>query len=207
MPRTIHLAVEDALSEAVLRRLVSAANNSLVVGTVFPIRRSWIPNSGPSGFGYIRKNFPAFNAAAAVVPHVLLVDLDNNVCAPSMVKTWAAGIALNPDLLLRVAVREVESWIIGDREGLAEALHLGRHYFPEDPERIRDPKRYIVRHAIRSRLKEIRSDVAPAIDSNGQTGPYYTRFLSSFVRSWWDIDTASSRCSSLRRARMAISKL
>ncbi len=207
MTHTINLVVEDTLSEAVLRRVVLETSRHLVVGAVYPIRKAWNIESGPNGHGYIRKNFPAFNSAAVAIPHLLLVDLDNNACAPTLIRAWTAGHTVNRGLILRVAVREVESWIIGDRDGLADALGLAHHYFPENPERISDPKRYIVHHAMRSRLKTIRNDIAPALGSRGQTGPYYTRFLSNFVRDTWDIDVATRLCESLRRARDAISAL
>lgn len=199
--------MEDQLSECVLRRLLSASTKKHTVGTVYPIKKQWDPNSGFNGFGILRKHLPAFNAAAGFVPHVILVDLDAYPCAPSLIRDWTRDLTLERDLILRVAQREVEAWIIGDGTGLATTLHLTRHCFPPNPERIKDPKRYIVRHAARSRVSDIRTDMVPPLKSEGETGPRFRAVLAAFVRDTWDLDEATLKCDSLRRARTAIEKL
>lgn len=68
----VNLAVEDELSEAVLRRLLTEANRGFIVGTVY----------GRSGYGYLRRTIAGWNRAAKGVPTVVLTDLDNEECAP-----------------------------------------------------------------------------------------------------------------------------
>lgn len=59
----VHLAVEDELSEAVLRRLLEHANRGYAVGVTF----------GRSGYGYLRNSIGGWNRAARGVPFVVLL--------------------------------------------------------------------------------------------------------------------------------------
>lgn len=74
-PIPIYLAVEDDLSEVLLRRLLQE-RPVFAVGPVFK----------RNGFGYLRKNTPAFNNMARVSPVLLLTDLDRHNCAPGLIR-------------------------------------------------------------------------------------------------------------------------
>ena len=97
-PIPIHLAVEDELSEAVLREILKQSGRPFVVGAVY--RRG--------GFGYLRANVRGFNNGAKGIPFFLLTDLDKNECAPMLIQEWLT-VPLHPNLIFRVAVREVEA--------------------------------------------------------------------------------------------------
>jgi len=71
-PIPIHIAVEDPLSEAVLRKILICSNRPYIVGSCF--------NRG--GFGYLKKNIRGFNNAAKGTPFLVLTDLDRTECAP-----------------------------------------------------------------------------------------------------------------------------
>ena len=43
-------------------------------------------------------------------------------------------------MIFRIAVREVESWIIADKEGIAEFLNVAVANFTDLPDNISDPK-------------------------------------------------------------------
>src|SRR5215216_3086937 len=97
----VHLAVEDDLSESVLRRLLRDSNRDYSVGTVF----------ARGGFGYLRSRVRNFNAAAvAGTPIILLTDLDNSLCPTELIQDWLEAQP-HANLIFRVAVREVESWL------------------------------------------------------------------------------------------------
>src|ERR1041385_8982694 len=101
-PIPVHLAVEDDLSESVLRKLLGDTNREYTIGMVF----------GGRGFGYLRNRVENFNAAAVSgTPIILLTDLDQHGCAPEIIHDWLQQQP-HANLVFRVAVREVESWLL-----------------------------------------------------------------------------------------------
>lgn len=119
----INLAVEDELSEAVLRRILQCAKRKYAIGNCY----------SRGGYGYLKRTIRGFNAAAKVTPFLVLVDLDKAGCAPELLAAWFPD-ARNPNLLFRIAVREVEAWLIAHRDGIAEFLRVSRHRVPASPE-------------------------------------------------------------------------
>ena len=206
MGRTVDILVEDRLSEAVLRRLLAEAPGKLRVGAVHPVRKTWEVEPG-GGYGYIKKSLAAFNVRARSKPMVVLVDADDRSCPPETISDWLGGARRHSELVVRVAMREVEAWLLADRAGISDFLGVKESCLPRDTERIRDPKRYVVRLAARSRRREVREDLAPARGTKATTGPYFTRALSGFAGSLWDLAAAESENASLRRARAALAKL
>ncbi len=132
-PVPVNLAVEDALSEAVLRRVLAESGREYAVGAVYC----------RGGFGYLKRTIRGWNNAARGTPFVVLTDLDRGECAPSLICEWLPGF-IHPNLLLRVAVREVEAWLIGDRENMARFLRCPLSRVPTSPEALDDPKRALV---------------------------------------------------------------
>lgn len=110
-PIPIQLAVEDDLSEAVLRKILSTSGRPYAVGTCYLGR----------GFGYLRKTIHGFNNAAKGTPYLVLTDLDQAECPPNLIGAWLQ-VPIHANLVFRVAVREVEAWLLADRAGLARFL-------------------------------------------------------------------------------------
>jgi hypothetical protein len=121
----INLAVEDELSELVLRRLLGASGVDYHVGVV----------NRRGGFGYLRSRVSGWNRAAAGVPFLVLTDLDNAPCPPALLADWLPE-GPHPNLMFRVAVREVEAWLIADRLALARFLRCRPRDVPPDPEAL-----------------------------------------------------------------------
>lgn len=196
----VNIAAEDELSEAVLRRMLLLVQSPVEVVASLPVKKGWQKEGGKNGYGYIRKQLPAFNAASAKMPHIVLLDLDDRACPQAMIRDWLESKPHSPQLLVRVAVREVEAWLLADQQGMAEYLHIRAKCIPANPERLKDPKRFVVRLAARSRSKEIRESLAPAAGTRSRVGPYFTRSLIGFVRNFWDLDEAVKHSESLARA-------
>jgi hypothetical protein len=85
----VNLAVEDALSEAIVLKMLSACGGPWAIGTVF----------GRSGVGYLKRTIAGFNRAARGVPFLVLADLDRADCPPSLVGEWLPNGA-HPNLIL-----------------------------------------------------------------------------------------------------------
>ena len=79
-PIPIYLAVEDELSEWVARRALSTRPAGYAVGAVY----------SQGGYGYLKKQAPAFNNAAKGCPFLLLADLDRSPCPPQLIEDWLA---------------------------------------------------------------------------------------------------------------------
>ena len=108
------------------------------------------------------------------------------------------------NFIFRIAIKEVESWLLADREGFAEFTGVSIVNIPQNPDLENDPKQTLINIARRSRKREIREDIVP-INDNAQIGPNYNDCLMKYVLKYWDISRASSQSESLRRAIQSLS--
>lgn len=185
----VQLAVEDELSETVLRRLLKASGRRWAVGACYRNH----------GFGYLKSAIAGFNRAARGVPFLVLTDLDKANCAPGLISDWLR-VPRHANLIFRVAVREVEAWLLADGEALAAFLKVDERRVPEAPEGLPDPKAILVGLARMSSSREIREDIAPAQGATAVQGPNYTSMLGRYVARDWRPRQAAARADSLRRA-------
>ena len=108
------------------------------------------------GFGYLKRRAAAFNNAAKGGPFILLTDLDQHVC-PSELRHGVVGrTAQAQELVFRVAVREVESWLLGDMIRLRSFLHLKNVRAVTEPEALLDPKQELLKLSLGSRVRRMR---------------------------------------------------
>lgn len=190
-PFPINLVVEDALSETVLRTLLRMSQSSFDVGACY----------GKCGYVYIKQRATAFNNAAKGMPYLILVDLESS-CPPSQIREWLG--TTHPNLLFRVAVKEIESWVLADRSGFASFLGISTNLIPPNPDEIYHPKQELINLARRSRKRQLREAIVPRLGSTARIGPDYNGQLSSFVINSWNIEEAIQNSPSLRRAVHAI---
>ena len=185
----VNLAIEDRLSEAVLRRLLHYSARGYAVGTVY----------GRTGFGYLRKTVCGWNRAARGIPFVILTDLDEADCAPGLIRDWLKPDSQHPNLLFRVAVREVEAWLLSDPDHLADYLRVRRSRMPTGPDNLVDPKMTLVDLARTSRSADVRARIVPRTGSTAKQGPDYNACLTGFVTTSWTIEEARMNSPSLNR--------
>ena len=153
----------------------------------------------------LRKTIAGWNRAAKGIPFVVLTDLDDADCAPSLVGDWLA-VPKHPNLVFRVAVREVEAWLLGDTVHFAKFIGCAVDKMPHDPDTLPDPKRTLVDLASESRFADIRNRVVPKRGSTAQQGPDYNACLSDFVRGSWSSAESARRSPSLKSALTCFSK-
>jgi len=190
----INLAYEDDLSLEVLLRLfqcpgASSRKRCFCIGYKLHGR----------GYGYLKKNIAGFNEASKGMPYLILADLDNRECAPSMIQEWLP-VTRNQNLIFRIAVREVESWVLADRKGFAKFLGIAQNKIPENPDELIDPKAQLIHLARASRKRDLREDLIPREGSTARQGPAYNERLISFVRESWNPEAARLTSPSLERA-------
>jgi len=186
----INLAVEDDLSEAVLTKMLPARYD---VGVCYK----------KGGFGYLKKKIRGFNDASNSMPFLVLTDLDMGECAPVLIEEWLP-VPVHHNLLFRVAVREVESWVLADHDRFAKFLGIRKTLVPVNVDTIDDPKEYLINLARGSRSRDLREDIVPAKGSTAKQGPGYNDRLVSFVREFWDPCEAMRNSPSLARTIRAV---
>jgi hypothetical protein len=189
MPRSpvaFSAAVEGPTDEAILRRIVTDLGATL--GPVY----------GRAGKPMLLKQLHSYNHAAQFRPWIVLVDLDQDAeCASPARTRWLPAPA--PHMCFRIAVREVESWLLADRETLADFLGVARSRIPIAPESLVDPKAAMVDLARRSRRRDIRTDMVPRPESGRSIGPAYISRLIEYAQGPWRSDVAAQHADSLQR--------
>ncbi len=182
------VAAEDELSVAVVRKLIQATGRKFVISRIMNAR----------GYGRLKSGIPKFRNACHVLPHVVLTDLDQYPCPPALLQDWKAQ-SLPPQLLIRIAVREVEAWLLADRSGIANFLSVAKNKVPQYPEAEVDPKRTLINLARKSRRQRLAMELVPEMGSSASIGPLYNARLSEFVTLSWDVECARMASPSLDR--------
>lgn len=184
----INLVFEDAISEFTMIKLLNSFGNKFYIGKSYQ----------GYGFGYIKTNIGGFNQAAISTPFFVLTDLDTYECPVALINDWISQ-PLKSNLIFRIAVREVEAWLLADIEGFSDFLGVSKANFPINPDMEIDPKRTLISLVKRSRKRHIKEDIVP-INDNAQIGPNYNERLMQYVSDYWDLDRAMQKSSSMRRA-------
>ena len=192
----IALATEDVLSEAVGIRLIQDLPKNIQLGTL--LRKG--------GFGYLRSRLSSFCELARHQPVLLITDLDKKPCSTALMNEWF-GIKVKPtSLLFRVAVREVESWLLADHEAMRIFFKKPALRLPDNPDDLDDPKRFLVGLAMKG-PRNVRAALVPETGSTSAQGLGYNELLLQSAMPHWDPARAEQRSDSLRRARRRLNEL
>jgi hypothetical protein len=196
-PVVLTAAVEGLTDEVLLRRV--CASVGAIVGQVY----------GRYGKSYILTKLSGYNHSARFRHWIVLLDLNSDGnCAPEMIPHWLP--APSRLMRLRVAVRELESWLLADPERIARFLGVALAGIPANPDSVTDPKRLMVELARGSRRRAIREDMVPNPGSGQPVGPAYASRMIEFILNsdyGWRPDVAAGNSDSLRRCIAAISNL
>ncbi len=184
----INLVYEDEISEFTMIKILDSFGDKYFCGISYH----------GYGFGYIKTNINGFNQAAIATPFFVLTDLDNYSCPTVLINEWL-NHPPKPNLIFRIAVREIEAWLLADREGFSNFTGVSLANFPINPELEANPKQTLINIARKSRRRSVREDIVP-INKNAQIGPNYNEQLMNYVASIWDIEKAMENSESLRRA-------
>ena len=162
---------------------------------------------GTRGIDYIRQRISGFNNVADDNLYLALVDFmdTGKPCPGAIVEQWLPN--RRAGMILRLVVRELESWLIADRQSLSKFLGVDITQVPQHPERIDDPKKELVRLARRSRRSSVRTALVPAQNSTAQVGPLYTSEMMRYIHNDWNADEASVLAPSLARCLDRLTRL
>ena len=111
-----------------------------------------------------------------------------------------------PDrLLVRVAVREAESWLLADHEAMRSLLdiHSG---FPDAPDTLPDPKQTLLTLA-RQAPREVRLGLVRQEGTRLRQALRYNSLLSEWVFTEWEPERAAKRSESFCLALVVLSSI
>lgn len=192
----IYIATEDELSTSIAQKIIKSASNDFDIYDVLC----------RGGYGYLKSHIQEFSNLARNVPVFLMTDLDNNECPPSLINNWSKGRRLPENLIFRVCVKEVESWLLADHDGIKSLLGPRIGKLNDDPDTLDDPKRELLKLANKA-PRRIKNELIAEEGAAASQGLGYNLVLSDFIEKTWDLDAACARSSSLNRAYTALTNL
>lgn len=191
----IAIATEDQLSEAIAMRLIAEIRTPYHV--THKLRRG--------GFGYLRSKMDNWRQMAQYQVMMVMTDLDRADCLVEFRDQWLGNRPLPAGLLFRVAVREVESWVLADHVAMRELIGA-KGVLPVAPDELADPKQALLR-LTKGASKEVREDLLKTIDGNLSPGLGYNARLTGWIDAAWSPQRAAERSPSLARARLRLNEV
>ena len=192
--------VEDEPTQHVVRRIVDylagkvSRKVTLMTGYPFVV----------GGYGQLKVKAKKWAEAAAHGSWMLVVtdmDTDKGLAPNDFGKKWLGVDCLGmlpQKFIFRIAVREIESWIMADQEAIAKYLHVSEDNFTVIPDELPDPKRELFR-IIREKCKALRfKRMLPT--KNQHIGIDYNGRICEFVDKLWRIEKAMQVSPSLHRS-------
>ena len=156
-----------------------------------------------NGKGAIDRDIKNYWEAAQHVPYVVFRDLDRDeggcpVAVRSMLSSKTPGES--PNLLIRIVDQCIESWILADRQGVAEFCE--RPIASVRPYDSR-PKDHLLRLFQKAQFKDA------VLREGGKLafGPAYATHLHHLMTHHWSIERAAAESDSLRRALERLTEL
>ena len=182
--------------------------------TDFPVVRKLAKDAGLSiaaeidcgGKHQLDADLPGYNNAAKGSPWFVLRDLNSDAQCPGQFLA-SQNFAPARWMCFRIAVREMESWLLADAVAFSDFLRIPRSAVPADPDGEDDPTRTIVDLARRSRSRTIAKALVPRVGTSTAVGPLYEAKMIEFGRERWDLDRACQRSLSLVRARKRLQEM
>ncbi len=183
----VSVAYEDQLTLAVIQKLFQLRDD-LVIGDSIDC----------NGYGKIKKRVRSYNLMAKNgKPAFVITDLDMKNCPLELISDWLGGNTLSTHLLFRIAVREIESWVLADTENIARFFGIKEKAFPDDTDTLPDPKNFLIQRAKDSKRKAVKG-IIPRNDS-AVIGLEYNSLLCQFVQKSWEVENAVRHSPSLNR--------
>jgi len=198
----LYFVREDQPSEDVIKKLVDL---------ILPQTDYWPINTTRGGFGHIKTNIKGYYQSFVNVPCFVLTDLDDRPCAPGLMTEWLGqSPPYRSNFIFRVAVREVEAWLLADHGAIAKFLGLNKEYVSREiieADRLPDPKLKLLQLALRTKKSDLQKDMLRLENGSPRQGPAYNMRIGEYISKYWDIRNAAVFSDSLKRAVNALKKI
>jgi len=191
----VALAIEDDLSKAIGLRLLAELP--------IPVTPNLILHKG--GSGYLRSRMDSWRELSERQIVLILTDLDRVACPLALRADWLGKTPRPANLVLRIAVREVESWVLADHVAMRKLIG-SKGTLPPQPDDLPDPKQYFLKLA-KLAPRQVREDLVKDSGAVAGQGIGYNTCLTAWVKSVWSPERASERSPSLARTRMRLIEL
>ena len=186
----ISLVYEDQIHGVVLKRIL-------------PVNFSVVSPMQLGGRSKIETRILGYNSACQSHPYFVLIDLDTDACAPSLLPGLFPH-GKHPNMIFRVAVHEVEAWLLADAEAFSRHTGIGVANIPTCPDDLPDPKQTLINLVRAKARKSIREAIVPRQGSTATIGRSYNDELSKYVQHSWRPDVARRHSPSLDKAVAAL---
>ncbi len=193
----IYYAFEDSVSEAVAIKLIKQEK----IGC--ELKKLGTRGGGRSP---ILAHINKYNQMSKISPVILFIDLDKDECAPSLMVNYPIRDKQPPNKLqVRIAVREVESWLLADKQGIEIYFGIPQNAIPHNPEELDDPKQELLNLIKGKSNADFKREMLP----NGKviSGSEYNNYLTDFINTAWDSTRACANADSLDRAIKGIQQI
>lgn len=189
----VTIVCEGVTDEPVLRKLVES--EGLRVDVVYRM----------GGHGLLDARVKKYAAAARFSRWFIVRDLDQHPCAKNLKEKLLTEAPRG--LSFRLAVREVEAWLLADWDAFTKFFRTRGGDTGEDPEKIPDAKRVLLEGLRQSEDPRVRSRYVREADNALAFGPEYLSGLQDYVAKAWQPRRAARRAPSLERAILDLRRL
>lgn len=194
-PKWTYLAVEGRSDQVILTKLLKSLD-VCILGAF-----------SKGGKVELLRKLNGYNQNARFAPWLVVLDLDQDAeCAPS----YARSILPSPNkkMMLRFAVRSIESWLLADIGRMARFLKIKAENFPRNPDAEDDPKQSLIDLVNQKcNSRSIRQDMLPHDLGETRVGPGYISRMEDFAINHWRPAVAAERSDSLARCIRALEDL
>lgn len=192
----VNYATEGLVDAAVAERLIRHCGGELGLRRV------------AGGKSKLDPRIANYVQSARRLPWLVVRDLDHDAaCAAELRANLTNEV---PDLMcLRIAVRQIESWLLSDRMAISEFLRVPVGRVPLQPEALDNAKLATVNLARHSASRRIRASLVPRTGSGATEGPEFAAMMVSFAQEHWRPERAAGLVegSSLVRAINCLTRL
>ena len=195
--RQIALVGEESLCCALGSRLVAHALPGWTLATE-PI--------DTKGVTTLIAHLPRYAGITRHGPAVLCIADTDNACPVDWLRNHLPKSA-SRRFLLRLAVREAESWLLADRQAMTAHFRVPVARLPNSPDACDDPKQILLDLLNQFAPASLRRDMVVSTAGQPGRGSGYNAGLRQFVREVWQPERAAGQSASLRRAMARLSEL
>ena len=157
------------------------------------------------GITKLQANLHRYLMQAEFVQPILCIADTDHQCPVALLDKWLPGGG-HPNLLLRFAVSEAESWLLADRHATSDFFGVALKHVPSQPEVEADAKRTVLSLARRSSRRELRQEMVSATDIT-KPGSGYNLHMRRLAAERWRPSDAAQNSVSLRPAKERIRAL
>jgi len=194
----VYIVGEDPVTYAIIKKVLFYCSADFEIIAELPARG-----------GQVKSKIAEFNKLSETYPVVLLIDLDNNDCAPQLMQQLVKD--KNKNFIFNIAVDEAEAWLMADREGFASYFKIKVSDMPSAHQTKQGGRKMLTEmyfaykssmyltHVLikKSKKSEYIQQLSPK--KGAAKGPEYNSCILPFIQNAWNIDNARKNSDSLNR--------